>query len=285
MNLCTDGLKIVTISTCLFLLGFSSNKFDGEGEATITPDVITPQYVGEVTIKFTVGKHGIGVGGGIKTAFPRRWGSQNDEPEESAYIRVNLSRKESGHKVKMKENDRSLKGAHDWFTSVITVTITQKPLVAGDTVTISYLQTKPKKTPAYTKKIFVSSDTNGDDTFALIKEFPSVTIRSGPPEKIFAIAPTILQTGQAFDIKIAVLDSSFNPVTDYRGTINISSSDKSAGLPVPYTFSLSDGGVKRMPVVLNTPGYHTITVSNRDGNLKGVTNPIDCKEKNPGKIY
>jgi hypothetical protein len=60
--------SLAIISLSLFLVGFSNNKFDGEGRATITPQKITILREGEYRIKFIVGEHGIKVGGGSKPA-------------------------------------------------------------------------------------------------------------------------------------------------------------------------------------------------------------------------
>ncbi len=278
-SVCRVGLALLFI--CLSQMGCSHASFDGEGKADITPLEAAPQKTGEFTIKFAVGEHGIKTGGAIKTAFPRRWRPQTKHPGKDGFLKVTVSRDESDFGLTLKNRDPSLNGKPEQLIDVITVTITKKPLVRGDTITISYLKKSPKITPAYRKDMVIATDVDGDGEFAYIKDFPKLSIRSGPQDKIYAIAPTTQQTGIQFHLKVAILDKSYNPVTDYTGTIEFTSSDDKAKLPGSYIFSAGDGGVKKFPITMNTPGYHTITVS--DKTLYATSNRIECKTADIGE--
>jgi hypothetical protein len=134
---------------------------------------------------------------------------------------------------------------------------------------------------AFTETLPVASDIDGDGDFAFIKEFPRLTFRPQTPEKIHVVAPSIYQEGRAFGLKVAILDLYNNVANDYTGTVEFISSDKKAILPEPYTFSKDEGGIKIFPVILNTPGYHTVTVYDKNRDHKTKSNPIACKEQSP----
>jgi hypothetical protein len=267
--------KLLVLPLSLFLLGFS--QYDGEGKATITPSQSTLLEEGEYTLKFVVGEHGIAVGGGIKTRFPKRWMSQVKDPSKDYFLKVNLSRKSSGYRVTIRRKDDSLDGQCEKQAYTITLKIIKEPLIEGDTISLTLFKKRVRYFSAHTTTLPVVSDVDGDGTFSLIKELPHFTIRAGDPERIYAVAPTTQQIGKEFKLKVAILDKISN-AADYTGTIGFASSDKKAVLPKSYTFSKTDGGVKKFPVVLNTPGYHTITVSDKSKNWRRTSNPIDCRE-------
>jgi hypothetical protein len=263
------------------LLGFSNYKFDGEGKATITPQEVTLLEKGEYTIRFTVGEHGINVGGGIKTHFPKRWKPQKKDPTKNNFLKTNLSRKESGYKIRIKNRDDFLDGQHERNAYTITVTITQKPLIKGDIISLTVLRKKSRDSSAYTETLPVASDTNGDGNFEQIENFPQITIQPGPSQKIYVTVPTIQQAGKEFYLRIAVLDWFNNAAKDYTGTIEFISSDENARLPKSYTFTKNDGGIKKLPVVLSTPGYHTVTVYDKSRNWRAISNLVECKKSDP----
>ena len=86
----------------------------------------------------------------------------------------------------------------------------------------------------------------------------------------FEVQPTLMLTappsataGTSFDITVTALDAFNNPVSDYTGTVDFTSSDSQAVLPADYTFTASDNGVHTFSggVTLNTPGTQTVTAT------------------------
>ena len=75
-------------------------------------------------------------------------------------------------------------------------------------------------------------------------------------------APSTAPTGQAFDVTVTARDKYGNLATGYRGTVRLTSSDKSVGvfLPPNYTFIDTDNGVKTFSVTLIKLGTQTVTV-------------------------
>jgi hypothetical protein len=70
--------------------------------------------------------------------------------------------------------------------------------------------------------------------------------------------------GTPVSVTVQTLDVYNNPVPTYRGTVHFSSSDPAAVLPDDYTFTLNDNGHHTFTIVLNTPGYQTVTVTDVD---------------------
>ncbi len=70
--------------------------------------------------------------------------------------------------------------------------------------------------------------------------------------------------GTAVSIHVQTLDLFNNPVPLYHRTVHFASSDPAAVLPADYTFTLNDNGRHDFTVILETPGYQTITVTDVD---------------------
>jgi hypothetical protein len=70
--------------------------------------------------------------------------------------------------------------------------------------------------------------------------------------------------GTPVDITVQALDLYNNPVSTYHRVVHFASSDPSAVLPADYTFTLGDNGRHTFTVILETPGYQTITVTDVD---------------------
>jgi hypothetical protein len=65
--------------------------------------------------------------------------------------------------------------------------------------------------------------------------------------------------GEANTFTVTVVDAFGNVVTDYRGTVHLTSSDTAAYLPRDYTFTDADAGSHTFAAVLFTPGTQTLT--------------------------
>jgi len=78
-----------------------------------------------------------------------------------------------------------------------------------------------------------------------------------------------VRAGDAFSISVSALDAIGQGDPTFTGTIQFSSSDPAATLPVPYTFTASDFGSHFFLAagILRTPGTQTITVTDSQGRL------------------
>jgi hypothetical protein len=71
--------------------------------------------------------------------------------------------------------------------------------------------------------------------------------------------PASETAGGAGTLTVTALDLYGNIATGYRGTITFGSSDAQAGLPSPYAFTASDGGVHAFQLTPKTAGMQTVT--------------------------
>jgi hypothetical protein len=99
--------------------------------------------------------------------------------------------------------------------------------------------------------------------------------------------PPASTAGQSFAITISARDSANAVVTDYLGTVRLTSSDAIAGLPTDYTFtttdsapagSTPDNGTHQFTVTLKTAGNQTVTVRDTaNASIAGISPavPVD----------
>ncbi|TNF27308.1 MAG: hypothetical protein EP329_19680 [Deltaproteobacteria bacterium] len=79
-------------------------------------------------------------------------------------------------------------------------------------------------------------------------------------------SPAPFTAGAPFSITVTVVDAFGNVVTDFAGTVGLTSSDPLATLPSAYTFSPSDQGVHVFTgVTLVSSGEHTVSASSSTG--------------------
>ena len=91
--------------------------------------------------------------------------------------------------------------------------------------------------------------------------------------------PSPTTAGVAHAVTVTARDASGNIATGYRGTVQFSSSDPQAVLPVNYTFTAADQGVHTFSAALKTAGAQSLTATDTvTGNIAGsaagiVVNP------------
>lgn len=78
-----------------------------------------------------------------------------------------------------------------------------------------------------------------------------------------------LTAGVPGTLTVTAGDAFGNIATGYCGTVRLTSTDPTATLPMEYTFTAADNGVRSFNVVLRTPGTHGITVT--DTQIAAVT--------------
>jgi hypothetical protein len=86
-------------------------------------------------------------------------------------------------------------------------------------------------------------------------------------------APSSVKAGTLFTITVTALTPDGAMDSVYTGTVRFTSSDGSAVLPAPYTFTVADGGRHTFAVILNTtsPSTQTITVTDTaDSTITGT---------------
>ena len=100
-----------------------------------------------------------------------------------------------------------------------------------------------------------------------------------PPISACPAVIPIHALGEPFSIWVSAVDATGQRATDYTGTITFSSSDSSASLPPPFTFTAGDGGITLATVTFNTRGHlpglvsgtnrQTVTVGDAANQISG----------------
>jgi hypothetical protein len=90
-----------------------------------------------------------------------------------------------------------------------------------------------------------------------------IVITAAQAASFSILAPSTVQAGVPFVLRVVALDQFGNVVTDYAGSVHLSTSDSDPGvyLPPDYTYRPSDQGAADFPVILRTTGQQTITVT------------------------
>ena len=74
-------------------------------------------------------------------------------------------------------------------------------------------------------------------------------------------APSTVTAGSPLAVTVTAMDFQGNPVTQYTGTVHLTSSDGQAVLPADYTFTAADAGTHQFTVILKTAGSRSVTAT------------------------
>jgi hypothetical protein len=102
----------------------------------------------------------------------------------------------------------------------------------------------------------------GTDTGTDSSGFEIVTVAPAAASTLIVagyLSPT--NAGFAANFTVTALDPYGNKATGYTGTVQFSSSDGSATLPAPYTFTPADAGAHSFSATLNTAGTQSLTAT------------------------
>lgn len=111
---------------------------------------------------------------------------------------------------------------------------------------------------------------------------PSIRVVGSKAQAFHLVAPMEVAPGQSFAVRVAVLDSSCNAASNYKGVIEVSSTDKKARLKSSIRLTGSAGKIGRL--CLKTLGFHRIYAIDPNRGICGVSNPIRVCKK-PRKIF
>jgi hypothetical protein len=102
----------------------------------------------------------------------------------------------------------------------------------------------------------------GDTKAGFTTAASGITVKAAAASQFVISAPAKANSGVVFALTVTVKDRYGNVVTDYAGTIYLSSTDSSATLPAFYTFTAADWGQHVFSgVVLRKTGKQTITIT------------------------
>jgi streptogramin lyase len=87
-----------------------------------------------------------------------------------------------------------------------------------------------------------------------------ITVRPGATDHYRLGAAALVVGDSPQQITLSTFDAFGNRATNYRGTVDFTSSDSEAILPADYTFTAADGGSHRFTITLHTAGPQAVTV-------------------------
>lgn len=103
-------------------------------------------------------------------------------------------------------------------------------------------------------------------------------------------APTATTLGTPVTVTVSALDANGLVATNFTGTVQFKSSDRFAQLPVDYTFTAADQGVKTFDIAFQSLGEHTVSArlalqpSIVDGSGVRVLSPFTAQAGGPYRV-
>ncbi len=259
------------------------------GQAKITP--VKGLKVGgsyDFKIVFTAGAGGIRKGGAIKFAFPRTW--SRPQQNLSPWPGFVEARVKSGTQLKI---SFSLSKNLEWY---ITITFKKGTLKEEEKLFLAYRKVRIQNFPQDKwlnwrnhLAIFVDQEGKGD-FLPLRKEVRShrLVIKANEAGKIHLTIPSRTVSGEPFEIKVSLLDKYNNPSCPaWQGNLSLyligAGGRKILG-------NLELGQANRNSGILSKvrfprEGIYRVEAVSRDGSIRGLSNPCECRKRWSYRIY
>ncbi|MBA7518126.1 hypothetical protein ES705_10192 [subsurface metagenome] len=264
----------------------AKNNIGGLGWATICPiKSVIAGSKGTWKIRYTIGSKEIGVGGIMKIVLPLMWSyPQFENPATSGYTEVNCF--SEGIKLDFKiERYR-----------YIILTVKEGTLIEGDKVEIIYGSSKESSNGESTAQWVSFGKENpatfevkvkyvGELNFVSISGKLSVNITSGTSKMIEVFIPSYTKPEEEFEAKLVVKDTFGNAVENFKGTLNIMSTDSSGTFPKEISFSANNQGRQSFKASFKCEGIQKFYIKQTGTNLEGKSNPSKCNKKNSLNLY
>ncbi len=241
-------------------------------------------------LHFTVGKHGMKVGGGLRFRlmhelmesnfrkerlirhFPEKdWTPlQWESPKSPGYISVSCSRKDTQFVLRRKK-----------YFSIEALLAKGKALQEGDRITIAFghgdacpgVKAQWINERKYPLKIYY--DILGNGVFLSPPEFPCVDIIGREARRILVHCQPTPDIGEKVRLVITAIDDLGNIAQDYRRTVSLNTDAQTQGLPSTYSFSTTDNGSAELSIKFQSKGVYTIqAIDTKDHYINGTSNLI-----------
>ena len=246
------------------------------GKVDLNPrdEVVAGSY-GTWTLTYTAGKKGVATGGRIRIytdADSDRGTPQMDDPGGADYLTIEAPK-------------AAQIGVLVQSVLSVMLVVNGRALQPGEQVAVTY-GNRSEGGPGFRSQTFqearhyfwVDVDTAGDGNIVTLPEPPYLNIVGGRAEKLVVTVPSMVLTGEEFQIQIRAEDAWGNPAEAYRGLVAI----QSGNVTVPterLTFGEADKGVQWIEgcTVMQT-GIHRLTVVDEKAGLAAQSNPTLCEE-------
>jgi len=125
----------------------------------------------------------------------------------------------------------------------------------------------------------VAVDHTGDGTLMELPDPSSVRVIGGEPARLVVLAPSLVEVGERFDVRLKVEDAWGNPTTVSGGVVDLDAGG--VRLPVEsYTFKPEHGEIGRVrSCSCEREGEYRVHARLQGSSLQATSNPILCQEK------
>ena len=112
--------------------------------------------------------------------------------------------------------------------------------------------------------------TVSDTTDGLVAEQSGIRVQPAPAQSlVISNYPTAVQAGAATSFIVTLHDIYNNVATGYSGTVQFTSTDPGASLPLSYSFNSADAGIHTFTATMESSSAQTISTS--DMNTSSLT--------------
>jgi hypothetical protein len=239
---------------------------DGEGSATIEPG---PYAVagsrGTWTITYRPGPEGLKPGGGIRlplSGFPVRLFAkpQCTDPAGANYTTARCTSAQVPVTVTFFDQ---LRGGWQQIEEV-QVKVGGRGLSAGDALMITYGDASGGGPGGSVRgaegdglPVRMSSDTDGDGTYAPLAEWPRLTLVGGPAARLVAFAPSQAVVGKPISVAVSVRDDRNAVATQSLPEVELDGPD--VAQPAKLSFEEGKRAVVSADVTFTRPGVHRLS--------------------------
>ena len=265
----------------------------GVGSASLSETRFTVHTKATVDYVYTVGVGGLAVGDTIRIEDPlfhgirwSKWGAPFDDPSMCSPVTPDATASgglvtastDGGASLVMSRNV-DVDDPHQYAYTEIS--LETGALEEGDEIRVRYGDTSggddcghqfPDR--AFSNVRWQAYERIGDaPEFAKVEPPPTFDVEALPnPANLVISAPSYVQVGEQFTLRVAHLDPLGNAVPQAAG-LSVLAGD------VVHEMTVEDGGVASFTTVLDTAGVHRIEVTS--GPMSGTSNPVVASDEAP----
>jgi len=281
-----------------------------QGRLSVAPAEGISGEFGTWTVTYTVGKGGIGRGGGIRVELPDEWHSgprnsairlQATEPAADNYVSARASRPEVKLQTVVElevRNDLvkhakpSLDGRRERYVFVVRVRIEEGRLEDGDRIEVVYGDRsggsrghRAAAVSAPAQPVRVALDDEGTSRFRLhASRDATLTSLAGPAAEMLVHLPSTGAVGERLTGKIALVDKQYNPVS-HAATVRLRLAAGGAELPASVNVP-AGAGHAQFSLTPVEAGIVRLAAEGADLGLAVSSNPLQVHAKAPrARIY
>ena len=244
---------------------------------------------GTLTQTFTVGTANVETGGGFLVGrhFMAGYRFQTDDPGADNYVSI----ESSNPTVEFTIDSTPLSGMHGGFrgaTGALVFRVSEGTLIEGDRVSIVYGDTSDGGkglgmpdigTDFMVFPLYLAFDAS--DQFVALPIQP-VSIVGAAVAGVHGFAPSVVKTGQPFEISVRSRDRFYNRPSEPSPAWNVKLNGETVVTTQP-----SDDAISRVKLVegLTDAGVYQLTIESEDGTVSGYGNAILAEDDPQRYIY